>query len=313
MSTETHAFPISNGMKILVTGGNGFIGSHIVRAYLRAGHRIAIIDRSSRNARRNAHSKIAFYKADIRDLARMEEIFSRERPEVVSHHAALIDVVYSVANPLPTLETNVLGTATLLSAFKKFGTGRKKFIFASSAAVYGDPKKLPVRETVECSPISTYGLSKVLAEGVIRFYAVTSGVTYTIFRYANAYGPGQKSGAVSIFADLMRRGKTPVIFGDGKKNRDYVYAEDIARANVLALMKGKNEVFNLGWGETVSDTAMYDVLAKNIGFKKPPVYKPYRQGEIYAMALSAKKAKKILGWKPKVKFGEGIKKTAAAL
>jgi UDP-glucose 4-epimerase len=300
-------------MKIIVTGGAGFIGSHIVDAYVRAGHRVVVIDNLSAGSRKNLNSRAIFYKADIRNLSQVEKIFSRERPEIVNHHAALIDVVNSVANPLPTLETNALGTATLLSVFKKFGKGKKKIIFASSAAVYGNPKSLPAHEAAECLPISAYGLSKVLAEKVIRFYGATSDIDHTIFRYSNAFGPRQKSGAISIFADLMRRGRTPVIFGDGRKNRDYIYVEDIVRANILALKKGKSETLNLGWGEPVSDKEAYDALAKNIGFKKSPFYKPYRQGEIYAMALSAKRARKIIGWEPVVKFEEGVKRTVRAL
>ncbi|OGZ00125.1 MAG: hypothetical protein A2945_00335 [Candidatus Liptonbacteria bacterium RIFCSPLOWO2_01_FULL_52_25] len=300
-------------MRILVTGGAGFIGSHIVDAYVRAGHKVVVIDDLSAGSRNNLNPRAVFYKADVRDRTSMKKIFSRERPEIVSHHAALIDVVRSVANPIPTLETNVLGTATILSAFQRFGKGQKKFIFASSAAIYGNPKKLPVRENAELSPISVYGLSKALAEKIVRFYADAFGMRYVIFRYSNAYGPRQKSGAVSIFADLMRRGKTPIIFGDGTKSRDYIYVDDIVRANLLALRKGNGEILNLGWGKTVSDKTMYATLAGALGFRKPPAFKPYRKGEIYSMALSANKAKKIIGWQPKVKFHEGIRKTLSSL
>src|SRR3989344_2014894 len=225
-------------MRILVTSGAGFIGSHIVDAYVRAGHKVVVIDDLSAGSRKNLNPRAVFYKADVRDRTRMKKIFSRERPEVVSHHAALIDVVNSMKDPLPTLETNVQGTINVLSAFQKFGRGKKKFIFSSSAAIYGNPKKLPVREDAEPSPITAYGLSKLLAEKIVRFYADAFGMRYVIFRYANAYGPRQKSGAASIFADLMPRGKTPIIFGDGTKSRDYIYVDDIVRANLLALRKG---------------------------------------------------------------------------
>jgi len=300
-------------MKIIVTGGAGFIASHITDAYIKAGHRVVVIDDLSKGFRRNINPKAKFYKADIADLAAMEKIFKKERPEVVNHHAAIAEVSRSMRDPIPTLTTNVLGTANVLLAFGQHGRGgkRRKFIFASTGgAMYGDPKRLPVDERTPTDPLSPYGLSKKLAEDTIVFYSKQFGFDHFIFRYANVFGPRQnphgEAGIVAIFGELMKAGKKPTIFGDGTKARDYVYVSDVAAANLAALRRGKNTTVNIGRGITTTDREMFDAIARAAGFKKEPIYAPYRKGEIYRISLNAVKARKILGWKPTVDIAKGV-------
>jgi UDP-glucose 4-epimerase len=305
-------------MKIIITGGAGFIASHVADAYIKAGHKVIIIDNLSKGFRRNLNPKAKFYKADITDLAAMERIFKKERPEIVNHHAALAEVVVSVRNPIPTLTTNVLGTANLLLAFGHHGKGgaRRKFIFSSTGgAMYGDPKRVPVSEAAAQDPLSPYGLSKQLAENTIHFYAKQFGFDYYIFRYANVFGPRQnpkgEAGIVAIFGGLMKAGVRPTIFGDGSKSRDYVYVGDVAAANLAAIKKGRNVTTNIGRGILTTDKEIFDAIAHEMRFAEAPVYAPYRPGEIFRVSLDARKARKLLGWKPKVDLEEGIHRALA--
>lgn len=302
-------------MKIIVTGGAGFIGSHVVDAYIRAGHRVVVvvIDNLLTGFRKNVNPRAKFYKADICDRAAMDRIFKKERPEIVNHHAAIAEVVKSLRDPIPTLQTNVLGIANVLMAFGEHGRGgaRRKFIFSSTGgAMYGAPKHIPASESEAPITLSPYGLSKHLGEEVIKFYARLYGFSYCIFRYANIYGPRQnpkgEAGVVAIFGALMKAGKRPIIFGDGTKARDYVYVEDVARANVIALRRGKNETMNLGGGKLVTDQMIFDAIKKETGFPDRPIYAPYRKGEVYRISLDGTHAKKVFGWEPKVELQEGV-------
>jgi UDP-glucose 4-epimerase len=304
-------------MKIIVTGGAGFIASHITDVYIKAGHRVVIIDNLSKGSRKNINPKAKFYKADITDLALMERIFKEECPEIVNHHAAIAEVTLSVRDPIPTLTTNVLGTANVLLAFGHHSRGgaRRKFIFSSTGgAMYGDPKQIPVKENAPADPLSPYALSKKLAEETIVFYAKQFGFDYFIFRYANVFGPRQnprgEAGIVAIFGALMKSGKLPTIFGDGTKSRDYVYVGDVAAANLAALRRpaARNTTVNIGCGITTSDKQMFEAIAHEVGFAQKPIYAPYRPGEIYRISLDAAKARKLLGWKPKVDIKEGVRK-----
>jgi len=303
-------------MKILVTGGAGFIGSHIVDAYINLGYKVVVIDNLSTGFRKNLNPKAKFYKVDIGDLPKIEKIFQKEKPQIVNHHAAIAEVVKSLRDPLPTLNVNVIGTINLLLAAGKIRV--KKFIFSSTGgAIYGQPDKIPADENTPAIPLSPYGLSKLLGEECIKFYAKHYGFDYLIFRYPNVYGPRQnpkgEAGVVAIFSGLMREGKQPTIFGDGSKTRDYVHIDDIVRTNIIGLHKGKNEIFNLGWAKKISDQKIFDTIAKNLNFKKPPIYAPFRHGEVYQIALSAKKARKNLGWQPQISLEEGIKKTVKTI
>lgn len=298
--------------KILVTGGAGFIGSHIVDAYIKLGHKVIIIDNLSTGFKKNINPKAIFYKMDIRDKKSIEKIFKKEKPQIVNHHAAIAEIIKSLRDPIPTIETNVIGTINLLMTGKD--TGIKKFIFASTGgAIYGEPKKIPADEKTPAAPLSPYGLSKLQGEEAIACYARNFRFDYLIFRYPNVYGPRQdprgEAGVVAIFSDLIKNGCKPTIFGDGTKTRDYIYVDDIIRANVIALTKGRNEILNLGWGKKISDQMIFDAIAKNINNNiDNPIYVPYRKGEVYQIALSAKKAKHKLNWSPKITFENGIKK-----
>ncbi len=254
-------------MNIIVTGGAGFIGSHIVDAYIRAGHRVAVIDNLSTGFKKNLNPKAKFYNADIRELKTVEKIFRREKPTIVNHHAAIASVVESLKNPVPTFETNVIGTANLMIAFGKYGGDKnKKIIFSSTGgALYGSPKKIPADEKTPVMPLSPYGLSKLLGEEIIKFYSQYFDLNYLIFRYPNVYGPRQnpkgEAGIVAIFSGLMKNRRRPTIFGDGSKARDYVYVGDIVKGNIIALNRGKNETLNLGCGKLVNDQKIFDILA----------------------------------------------------
>jgi UDP-glucose 4-epimerase len=301
-------------MKIIVTGGAGFIGSHIVDAYIAGGHQVVVIDDLSTGSRKNLHPKTKFYKADIRDERTIAAIFKKERPEVVNHHAAMIEVMRSFREPTSAFATNVLGTANVLNAFGVHGKGKnKKFIFASSGgAIYGKPKKIPAVESAPTIPLSRYGLSKLLGEEMVEFYARHFGFGFTALRYANVFGPRQnacgEAGVVAIFGQLMKNGERPTIFGDGTKGRDYVYVGDVVAANRLALKKGNGEIVNIGLGKVVPDQAVFDAIARGLGFKQKPIFAPYREGEVYRISLDARRAKKVLGWRPTGTFAENIEK-----
>jgi UDP-glucose 4-epimerase len=299
-------------MKIIVTGGAGFIGSHIVDKYMKLGHSVVVIDNLSTGSKKNLNNKAKFYKADINDFQRIQNIFLKERPGIVNHHAAIAEVSKSLKDPAPTIKTNLLGTINILRAVSKLDI--KKLIFASTGgAMYGNPKKNPVSELALPNPLSPYGLSKLLAEECIKYYANNFKFNYIIFRYANVYGPRQntrgEAGVVAIFSYLMKHDKRPHIFGDGTKTRDYVYVKDVANANAIAIGRGKNEILNLGTGEETTDKQVYETIARKLSFTKEPIYKPFRDGEIRRIALDRGRVKKILGWEPKTNFSKGTKNT----
>ena len=301
-------------MKIIVTGGAGFIGSHVAAAYRAAGHHVAIIDNLSSGKRVNLPRGVTFYKADIRNAAAMNRICKRERPDVLNHHAAFISVTASVKKPKETFDINVSGTLNIILAFAQSGPQKKKMLFSSTGgAIYGDPKKLPADESTPPHPLSPYALSKYVDEQMIAYYCGAYGMSYLIFRYANAYGPRQReqggAGIFPIFSHLIREGKIPTIFGDGTKTRDYVYVEDVARASVLALTRGKDTIVNISSGRETSDYAVFKAIAKTFDFTKEPHYTPKRKGEVVHIFMSYKKAKRILGWQPKFTLAQGILKT----
>ena len=298
-------------MKILVTGGAGFIGSHIVDRYVGLGHRVVVVDNLATGFRKNLNKNAKFYKADIRNLKLMEKIFKKEKPRIVNHHAAVSEVMKSIKDPSLTYQVNVLGTANILLASAKSGV--KKVIFISSGgAVYGEQKRVLLSEKSEPNPLSPYSVSKLVGEKFTGFYGRNYGFDYLILRYGNVYGPRQnpkgEAGVIAIFTDLMKKGLRPTIFGDGTKTRDYVYIDDIVKANILGLKNGKNEILNLGVGQEISDQKVFDVLARALGFKKPPIYGNFRPGEVYRIALNCDQAEKILKWRPKTDFKRGIEK-----
>ena len=299
-------------MKILVTGGAGFIGSHIVDRYIDLGHEVAVIDDLSKGSKDNLNPNAKFYKEDITRLEKVEKIFNEFLPDVVNHHAALAEVAKSIRDPARTLEVNVLGTANVLFAGGK--SGIKKFIFSSTGgAIYGNPETIPADETCKPNPLSPYGLSKLLGEKTIEFYARTYKFDYVIFRYSNVYGPRQnpkgEAGVVAIFGELIRSGKKPTIFGDGSKTRDYIYVGDIVNANELALNAKGNHILNLGSGIEVTDKEVFDGVARELNFRQDPIYNDFRDGEVVRVALDSSAAKRTLGWDPKTDLAEGLRQT----
>ncbi len=306
-------------MRILLTGGAGFIGSHIADAYIAAGHRVAVLDNLKTGFRRNLNPRAEFHLTDVRDEAEVRKIIRKFQPQVINHHAALVEVIRSMREPAETLRVNVLGTANLLAAFGAESRARnKKFIFASTGgAIYGEPRKLPAAENTAPAPLSAYGLSKQMGEDLVRFYARQSGFDYLILRYANVYGPRQnpkgEAGVVAIFGGLLKNNRQPVIFGDGTKTRDYVYVGDIVRANLLGLKKGRNTELNLGWGREVSDLEIFEQAARFHAYARGPRFAPFRAGEVRRITLDAAKARRILGWRPHTGLEKGIAKTLAAL
>lgn len=298
-------------MRIIVTGGAGFIASHVTDAYIGLGHRVAVIDNLSGGFRRNLNKKSRFYKADIRDLGTIRKIFKSEKPEIVNHHSAFASVPGSVKDPGLTYSTNLVGTANMLLAA---GEARvRKFIFATAGGIYADSKNnKATNERAELEPLSPYVLSKVLGEQMVRAYAKWYRFPYLIFRYGNIYGPRQnphgEAGVIAIFTDLICKGKRPNIFGDGTKLRDYVYVSEIAAANASALRRGKNETLNFGFGKGISDQKVFDTIAKHLGYKKSAYYEPIRSYEVKKLQLDASRAKKVLGWKPRISFEEGVRK-----
>lgn len=307
MPKEAHAMRKN---KILVTGGAGFIASHIVDAYISLGHKVIVVDNLSTGKLENINKKATFYQADIRDLERMKQIFQKEKPQIINHHAAIAEVVKSLRDPRPTLEVNLLGTTNILVAGGEVGI--KKIIFASSGGtVYGHIYNR-AKETDKTKPVSPYGLSKLLGEECIKFYANNYGFNYLIFRYPNIYGsrqnPKGEAGVIAIFCELMKNGQKPTIFGDGKKTREYVNVADIIKANSLGLNNGTDEILNLGWGKMIQDKEVFDTIAKIFNFKENPIYAPHRKGEAFSVHLNVKKAAKILDWKPTIKLEEGIRR-----
>lgn len=286
-------------MKIIVTGDAGFIASSIAQQYRALGH--TVIEADIRDKK----------PIDITNAGLLTALFKKEKPDVVNHHAARIDVAESMRDPRPTLHTNTGGTLNCLQAAAACGAV-KKFIFASTCAVYGNPKIIPARETHPTNPLSPYGLSKLMAEKLIQQYSRLCGFTYCIFRYANVYGPrqnlGGEAGVIALFTKLIKNNIQPTIFGDGNKTRDYIYIDDIVRANVAALRRGNNTILNLGTGEEITDQTVFDEIARALNYDGKPRYAPHRTGEIKQMALDNHKAYKALRWKPSIPFKKGIRR-----
>ena len=303
-------------MRVLVTGGAGFIGSHVVDALLDEGHNVAVVDDLSTGRLENVNPKSRLHRISITDADAMDTVFAQERPEIVNHHAAQIDVRRSMTDPLFDTTVNVLGTINLLQSAVRHGAAR--LIFASTCAVYAEPRYMPMDESHPIDPQSVYGLSKYTAESYIRFYAEAYNLRYKIFRYGNVYGPRQnpkgEAGVVAIFTGQLLGGERPTIFGDGTKTRDYISVADIARANLIAMTEvGDNEAYNLSWGTEVSDFAIFEAVRDATGSNTIPEYAPKRPGEADRAGLDSSKAKNQLGWKPSVFLQEGIQETVDAL
>jgi UDP-glucose 4-epimerase len=300
-------------MKALVTGGAGFIGSHVVEAYLADGIDVAIVDDLSRGRVANLAPQARFYRADIRDRAALEDVFAREKPDVVNHQAAQIDVRRSVAEPAFDAECNILGSINLLGLTVRHKCQR--FVYASTGgAIYGEPKALPANEETPAHPLAPYGISKLTVEHYLFTYNALYGIPYVVLRYGNVYGPRQSSkgeaGVVAIFSEQIIAGITPTIYGDGSKTRDYVEVSDVARANVQALKRGDNEIFNVATGLPTTDYEVFAHVRDALGATSlEPRFAPERPCEVNHIHLDVSKAKLGLNWEAQVPIAEGIRRT----
>ncbi len=298
-------------MKILLTGGAGFVGSHVAEAYLAEGHEVHIVDNLATGKPGNLPAGATFHQLDILSPA-FDELMAAVRPEVVNHHAAQASVKVSASDIAFDLATNGGGTARVAKACVDHRVG--KLIYCNTGgALYGNPGVLPVPEDFAIKPISPYGMSKYTGELYVDYFARVAGLRYTVLRLANAYGPRQdphgEAGVIAIFTLKMMRGEECTIDGDGEQQKDYIYATDIARANVLALTKGDGESINIGTGggRTVND--IFRALQSATGSQLPARYGPPRPGDPRLIWLDNTKAKAVLGWEPQVMLEEGIRLT----
>lgn len=298
-------------MRILVSGGAGFIGSHIVEAYLANGHEVVVVDNLATGRRANVPREATLHEVDIH-AREFERIVSDFRPEVINHLAAQASVKVGQADPVHDLEVNGGGTARVMS-LAVANDVRKVIYAASGGTVYGNPESLPITEEHPVAPRSNYGNSKYVGETYVQLAARTSDITFTIFRYGNAYGPRQdphgEAGVVAIFTGLMKAGQQCTIDGDGEQKKDYLYVGDIARANVLALTGGDGLVANVGTGEGISVNYIFQTLSEALGNQLEPRYGPPRPGDVRNFWLDCSRAKQVLGWEPAVGFEEGVRRT----
>lgn len=297
-------------MKILVTGGCGFIGSHIVDRYINEGHTVVIIDDLSTGDIKNLNSKATFFKNDIRSK-NIEEIFREERFDIVNHHAAQINVRHSVEDPLFDADINIMGSLHLLTLSAQYGI--KKFIFASSGgAIYGEPEKFPITEDFPLEPLSPYGVAKCATEKYLQTFARLYNFDYVILRYSNVYGPRQisksEAGVISIFINQILGNAECIVFGDGTQIRDYVCVTDVAEANTLAL-DCSSTVLNIGTRRATSVNDLIDILANIIEDKVEHRHNAPRPGEVFKNLLDYSRAMGLLHWEPKIPLEQGISKT----
>jgi UDP-glucose 4-epimerase len=299
-------------MKVLVTGGAGFVGSHVVDRLLRAGHDVVVVDNLATGKRGSLNSEACFYEADIRDADALARILDTERPEIVSHQAAQASVNVSMADPVRDAQANVLGSLNVLEACRRHGV--RKLIYAGTGgAAVGEPKYLPVDEDHPVEPLSPYGASKHAVEHYCSLYRANWGLDTTILRYANVYGPRQdplgEAGVIAIFTGRMLGDGEPVVNGTGEQERDYVYVGDVAEANLLALERGGGGMYHLGTGVGTSVNTIFDHLAELTGYARPRKHGPALSGEVFRIFLSIDRARRDLGWMPRVSLEEGLRIT----
>jgi len=297
-------------VKVLVTGGAGFIGSHVVDLYLENGYRVVVLDDLTTGRISNLNPAATFYKVDIRS-PQVSEIFEKEKPDYVNHHAAQVDVRRSVAEPHFDAEVNILGSLNLIECAKRFHV--KRFIYISSGgAAYGEPVYLPCDEDHPVNPICQYGASKHTVEHYLYMYQVNYGLNYTVLRYPNVYGPRQdpngEAGVVAIFTGKMLNHEQVIINGDGNQVRDFVHVRDCARANILVTQREDvNGIYNLGANHGTSINEVFHILKRITGYQQEVVHGPAKLGETYRIYLDASKAGRDFGWEPSFSLEEGLK------
>lgn len=299
-------------MKVLVTGGAGFIASHVVDMYIQHGYEVVVVDDLSTGRRSNLNPKAKFYHLDIRDES-IKDVFEAEKPDFVNHHAAQMDVRRSVAEPLFDASVNILGSINLIECAKQFGVKRMVYI-STGGAVYGEPEYLPCDEAHPVNPICQYGASKHTVEHYLYMYKINYGLDYTVLRYPNVYGPRQdphgEAGVVAIFTGQMLRGEQVVINGDGEQERDFVYVGDCASGNLLAVEASHGVgIVNLGSGYGTTVNQIYQKLSEITRYPLSAQYGPPKLGETSKIYLDAGKAARELNWRPIVDLDEGLRRT----
>ena len=298
-------------MRILVTGGAGFIGSHIAEAFVREGHEVSIVDDLSSGREEQVPQGARFYRLDIRS-PELRAVFATEKPEVLCHHAAQMDVRRSVADPGYDASVNILGLLNLMELGRQYGL--RRVLFASTGgAIYGEQEVFPCPETHPTEPVSPYGVAKLASERYLHFYSVQYGISWVGLRYANVYGPRQnphgEAGVVAIFTEKLLRGEQPVIHGDGLQTRDYVYVGDLVRANLLALESDYCGPLNLGTGKETDVNTLFHLLCELTGVTLPERHGLAKPGEQRRSCIDSGLAERVLGWRPEVELSEGLRRT----
>ena len=298
-------------MRVLVTGGAGFIGSHIVDAYIGAGHHVVVVDDLSTGKPENVNSQAHFVQANIQDSS-VRQLIAEEKIEAINHHAAQMDVRRSVADPVFDAQVNILGFLNVLEGARQAGV--KKIIFASSGGtVYGEQQEFPADESHPTQPISPYGISKLAGEHYLSFYSLEHGIPYIALRYTNVYGPRQnphgEAGVAAIFSLRLLAGDQPVINGDGKQTRDYVFVHDVVRANIAALQTPYAGPINIGTSIETDVNELFSHLRELSGSTATEQHGPAKPGEQRRSVLAWTRAKQILNWSPEVAIKDGLRDT----
>jgi UDP-glucose 4-epimerase len=300
-------------VRILVTGGAGFIGSHVADAYIAAGHEVAVLDNFSTGREENVNRAAAVHRVDLRNQPEVEKAVASFRPELVNHHAAQSEVPKSVADPAYDAHVNIVGGLNLLKACTDHGV--RKVIFSSTGgALYGEPDVVPADEDHPVRPLSPYGTSKFAFEQYLATFRRTFDLDYTVLRYANIYGARQDFHAeegrvIAIFASRMLAGKPVTIDGTGEQSRDMLHVGDVAMANLAALEKGSGGTFHVSTGVAITISDLCRKLAVLTGYELEPNYGPPRKGDVYRIALDNERARRDLGWEPRVGLEEGLSLT----
>jgi len=299
-------------LNILITGGAGFIASHVADAYIAEGHSVVIVDDLSGGFLENVNPKARFYQLDIRS-EKLEDVFLKEKINIVNHLAAQMDVRKSVADPKFDASVNVIGGLNLFECARKHQV--KKIIFSSTGgAIYGEQDYFPADEEHPVRPLSPYGITKLCTEKYLFYYKAVYNIDHVVLRYANVYGPRQnphgEAGVVAIFCNKMLRGEKPFINGDGKQTRDYTYVEDVVKANLLALKHGSSAIYNVGTGIESDVNKLFYELRNHLNPSCPEQHAPAKAGEQQRSVISFKKIERELGWRPTVQLEKGLRLTA---
>ena len=297
--------------KALVTGGAGFIGSHLVDRLLELEYKVVVMDNLSTGKIKNLDAAAVFHHTDITQPA-MDDIIQREQPDLVFHMAAQTSVSQSTKDPIKDVNANVLGTLRVIEASRRVGV--EKIIYSSTGgALYGNPETIPCPDDTPIAPVSPYGMSKWVAEQYLNFYYRLYRLNFTSLRYGNVYGPRQdpygEAGVVSIFTQAMLEGKQPQIFGDGAQERDFVAVSDVVEANIAAIYHGDGKSMNISTGEATSVNRIFELLQDITGYKWDALHAPNRAGEVYQISLDPSNAEQELGWSPKITLKEGLQMT----